>query len=223
MGYYTDYHIEVKNIRNQHEADAIELLYKEKMEGYKEGDYPDLCFYADSCKWYFWQKEFEDFSKMFPSVVFDIDGNGEEDDDIWKARVINGQTEFVKGKIVFDEFVKLKDFPSISKPSGWALFIDDEREPADDGWDYVIARTSADALDMLKENEAPVWISFDHDLGGDDTAMKFCKGLVDHLITNRQKLPKEFDFQVHSQNPVGVENITAYMRNVIKVFGRENT
>ena len=221
MGYYTDYHVEIKNIRNQHEADSIEFLYNEDMIGYKKGDYPNLCFYASNLKWYDWQKDFEEFSKIYyPHVVFDIVGDGEEKGDIWKARVINGQTEFVKAKIVFEDFVALEEFPEIPKPQGWALFIDDECEPANDGWEYVIARSSSDALDMLKENEAPVWISFDHDLGGDDTAMEFCRGLVDHLISNGQKLPKEFDFQVHSQNPIGVEDITAYMKNVIKVFGQ---
>jgi hypothetical protein len=48
------------------------------------------------------------------------------------------------------------------------LYIDDIRNP---NYDAVVVRTSKEAISYVKENGCPNFISFDHDLGGDDTAM----------------------------------------------------
>mgnify|MGYP000555942061 CR=1 FL=1 len=50
------------------------------------------------------------------------------------------------------------------------LYIDDLRNPPDNTW--TVARTSAAAIKTLAEQpRLPETISFDHDLGGDDTAV----------------------------------------------------
>ena len=90
----------------------------------------------------------------------------------------------------------------------WKLFIDDERFPVDEGW--VIARSSADAIAEIARRGWPSYISFDHDLGGDDTT----KPVVDWLICEvldgnyRGAMP---DYYVHSQNPIGRDKILALM------------
>ncbi|CAD6559603.1 hypothetical protein LMG28727_06902 [Paraburkholderia kirstenboschensis] len=58
----------------------------------------------------------------------------------------------------------------------YRLFIDDIRDPVAPNW--VLARTSFEAITALEARGCPFEISFDHDLGGDDTAMVVAKKLV---------------------------------------------
>jgi hypothetical protein len=101
----------------------------------------------------------------------------------------------------------------------YRLFIDDIRDPLEPGW--VIARTSADAIAHLEQRGCPYEISFDHDLGPDDTAMAVVKRLIDmDLDAGGNFLHKSFVFSVHSANPVGRENIiglmTSYLANRVR-------
>ena len=99
----------------------------------------------------------------------------------------------------------------------YKLFIDDERFPPDDGTNWTVVRTSDDALKLCKL-DCPSFISFDHDLGGDDTSMVFLHAWIDWMLDNQISLPKDFDFYVHSQNPIGAENI----RNLLTSFKKHN-
>lgn len=93
------------------------------------------------------------------------------------------------------------------------LFIDDIRNaPAD----FLIARTSQEAIDMVKALGIPNFISFDHDLGGNDTAMVFVNWLIDYMLDNDKKFPEDFSFTVHSANPVGKLNIENKMKNFVQ-------
>lgn len=98
----------------------------------------------------------------------------------------------------------------------YKLFIDDERFPIGDDW--VIARSSQEATNFLKEKGLPIYISFDHDLGGDDTSIKYINNLVDFLADNNLKLENNFDYYVHFQNPIGAGNIKNIMENILKYF-----
>lgn len=103
----------------------------------------------------------------------------------------------------------------------WNLFIDDERFPPDDGRSWQVARNKEQVLQLLRIfQEMPTFISFDHDLGdGEPTGYDIAKCLVDldldgHLyfdVTN-------FDFYVHSQNPVGKQNIEKYLGGYLKTL-----
>lgn len=53
----------------------------------------------------------------------------------------------------------------------YKMFIDDERFPVTDDW--TIVRSSQEAIDCVLNNGFPQKISFDHDLGGDDTPYAF--------------------------------------------------
>lgn len=88
----------------------------------------------------------------------------------------------------------------------YKLFVDDERFPAGDIAEWVICRTSKEAIKYVKKNGMPSFISFDHDLGGEDTAMKFVDWLVSELL-NLDSPNVPFDYYVHSQNPIGAKNI----------------
>lgn len=101
---------------------------------------------------------------------------------------------------------------------GYRLFIDDLREPSDAGW--TIARSSAEAITCLADLGCPDEISFDHDLGNDDTAMIVAKRLVEmDLDASGQFIPSGFRFYVHSANPVGAANIRGLLASYLQARG----
>lgn len=105
----------------------------------------------------------------------------------------------------------------------WNLFIDDERMPPDDGRTWVIARTLAQSMVEIIDRGMPNYISFDHDMGENEkTGFDIVKEIVamDMDATDEKyKLPADFDFYVHSQNPIGKENIESYLNNYIAQKG----
>lgn len=98
----------------------------------------------------------------------------------------------------------------------YRLFLDDIRNPPDEGW--VVCRSTQEAIDAIKKKGIPDFMSLDHDLGGEDTTMIFLKRLVNELWDGKSIPPK---YQVHSANPVGTKNIISYMESWIKSAGNE--
>jgi hypothetical protein len=84
------------------------------------------------------------------------------------------------------------------------LYIDDVHTPQLQCWDVV--RSSKEALEWVDKNGIPDIISFDHDLGGDDTSMVFLKNLY-------EKYPDGYTFKyhIHSDNPIGKLNIKSFI------------
>lgn len=103
----------------------------------------------------------------------------------------------------------------------YKLFIDDERFPVENSGEWVIVRSSQQAISEVYQKGMPSFISFDHDLGGDDTSMKFLRWLLDELLDDMIAFPEGFGYYVHSQNPVGAENIRSFMEFLIWEFGDE--
>lgn len=100
------------------------------------------------------------------------------------------------------------------------LYIDDIRTPSTEGWS--ITRNSKETIDYMVDNGCPVYISFDHDLGGEDTSMVIVKWMIEHDLNNKGKfIPYNFEFNVHSANPVGKGNIEATLNSYLK-FRKEN-
>lgn len=87
------------------------------------------------------------------------------------------------------------------------LYLDDIRNPPADR-DWLVCRSSQEALDRIVENGMPSFFSFDHDLGEDDTTMVFLRRLVNE-VWDGVSVPPEY--QIHSANPVGVQNIRSFM------------
>ena len=105
------------------------------------------------------------------------------------------------------------------KNTPWKLYLDDIRHPADTT--YIVARTVEEAKQLIEQYGVPEHISFDHDLGVDDRGdlipdgYDFAKWLVAMDMEGVIKLPKNFTFEVHSKNPVGAENIRAYLSSYL--------
>lgn len=113
------------------------------------------------------------------------------------------------------------------------LYLDDIRIPQTEGWDIV--RNYDDFVSWIKKNGLPEEVSFDHDLGEDVAKTKVeaglskrkarkqkketksgydaAKWLGEYCIDNGLPIPK---WNVHSANPVGKENIEAYLSNIEK-------
>ena len=118
----------------------------------------------------------------------------------------------------------------------YTLFLDDLRFPADVKYNYGpyqnvrICRNMDDAVWAVEQYGLPTMISFDHDLAdvhyivgdGEKTGYTFAKWFCDYVMDNNLRLPVGFGFHVHSMNPVGAENIRAYMENFLKNW-RETT
>lgn len=86
------------------------------------------------------------------------------------------------------------------------LFIDDLRQSPDKTW--VLVRSSAEAIAWLSNYGCPDVVSFDHDLGGEDTAMQVVHWMIGtDMDADGAFIPADFSFTVHSANPVGRENI----------------
>lgn len=98
----------------------------------------------------------------------------------------------------------------------YRLFIDDEREPAD--CEFVIARSSAEAIDVLSKCGMPIEIAFDHDLGGEDTAMCVVHWLSEKIMDGTLVFPRGFSFSVHSQNPIGARNVRGLLDALLQHF-----
>ena len=111
----------------------------------------------------------------------------------------------------------MKTFKSfIAEARKYKLFIDDEREPAKIKFDYI-ARDYKENMKIFDKNGCPAYISFDHDLGSNSkTGFDIVKDMVERdLDKNGRWIPKNFDYYVHSANPVGKKNIEGLLDNYL--------
>lgn len=90
------------------------------------------------------------------------------------------------------------------------LYLDDIR-PIPDG--HIGVRSYAEFVTYITDSGLSDFISFDHDLGLEESGYDCAKWLVDYCLDNNFRLPK---FDVHSQNPVGKENILSLLQNFKK-------
>lgn len=117
------------------------------------------------------------------------------------------------------------------------LYLDDIRNPTTEGWDIV--RSYDEFVNYIETNGVPDVISFDHDLGmehikyffdngGHDnppnpqevefqtkTGYDAAKWLCNYCFENGIPLP---EWNVHSANPVGRDNIKGLLSNFGKKY-----
>lgn len=100
------------------------------------------------------------------------------------------------------------------------LFIDDLRDPPNQGW--IVKRNYNDAVKFIEQNGIPEIISFDHDLGEEMSGYDVAKRIVGLVINGDAELPEEFSYNVHSANPVGKKNIEYLLDNFTKYVAKQN-
>lgn len=104
MGYYTDYTLNVQ----PHEGDAkcIDAIAKlienevEKIGIFGDGSVSDG-WYANA-KWYDYHEDMTLLSKKFPNVIFYLEGDGEDSEDIWGRYYFNGMVMY--GAVVIERY-----------------------------------------------------------------------------------------------------------------------
>ena len=116
MGYETCYSLEIESPVFRKEVKGVDAAGKPapvfvseyveiedlKNEISKSVGYQYL--WNQGCKWYDHQKDMLNFSRKYPDILFILSGEGEESGDMWRAYFKNGKMQFVKAKIVYDDF-----------------------------------------------------------------------------------------------------------------------
>lgn len=100
------------------------------------------------------------------------------------------------------------------------LWLDDVRNPYLEDWlvfspiekpfDCIWVKSYSEFINYIETNGLPNAISFDHDLGTEETGYDCAKYLVNYCLDNNLNLPI---FSSHSANPVGKENILKLLNN----------
>lgn len=97
------------------------------------------------------------------------------------------------------------------------LFLDDERDPPNDGKLWRVARSAQEGYFLLGRFGPASFISFDHDLGENTpTGYQFAKALCELDHAGASVFDDDFAFYVHSQNPVGKKNIEELLKSYLQ-------
>ncbi len=98
----------------------------------------------------------------------------------------------------------------------WTLFLDDERHPARTDGRTVVCRTSAEALEAMRQRGCPQVMLLDHDLGeGDDATAIFYPGFEDMVLDGVISIPEGFEVHIHSQNSVGGPYLAGKIQSLV--------
>ena len=100
----------------------------------------------------------------------------------------------------------------------YKLYLDDIRIPRTEGW--TIVRSYNDFVSHITEYGAPSLISFDHDLGLEENGIErngydCAKWVCEYCRENGVPLP---DWNIHSANSVGYDNINFVFNNYKRKF-----
>ena len=105
MGYDTRYQLDI--VEGGYISDVLSLLNK--------SDFEEMFFAVDehgedanNCKWYDHEDDMKKLSLMFPDIVFDLYGEGDEAGDIWHKYFKNGKMQRCPAKICFDAYDESK-------------------------------------------------------------------------------------------------------------------
>lgn len=98
----------------------------------------------------------------------------------------------------------------------YKLYLDDLRDPRTPG-PWTCVRNFNEAVSAVLTLGLPAYCSFDHDLGLGKTGYDFAKWMVEYELDGHGRFPDDFEFNVHSANPVGTEAINQYLNNYFLV------
>lgn len=81
---------------------------------------------------------------------------------------------------------------------------------------FIISRNYDQTVNLINQYGIPEFISFDHDLGDSKDGYEIARFMIEQDLDGKKCFPSNFSFYVHSQNPIGKENIQnilmSYMR-----------
>lgn len=100
MGYYTDFEL-IWTGDEEEELSSEVIKSLEEISGYSFSSACNVAWLI--AKWYSWEENLTRLSKKFPNLTFELKGEGEEGEDIWKAKVKNGNLKVVRASIQYPE------------------------------------------------------------------------------------------------------------------------
>jgi hypothetical protein len=107
------------------------------------------------------------------------------------------------------------------------LFIDDIKS-APEG--FALARNSEEAVNFIKANGVPDFLSLDYDLGFgpnridfNDNGMIIVDFIIDGVHDGSLELPPGFDYDVYSSNVLAARLVRQKMDGLLKELGRRNS
>ena len=107
----------------------------------------------------------------------------------------------------------------------YSVFIDDERFPKTDcpvGSFWVICRNKKDFENFIAMYGLPQYISFDHDLGENEpTGKDIANYIVELWLDEKVDFSTKFNYNVHSANNIGRDNIQGLLDNFINFKSRD--
>jgi hypothetical protein len=116
----------------------------------------------------------------------------------------------------------MKNFDNPIEDGKIRLFLDDLRDPPEDGYFWWVVRSFDQFTWFIQEFGIPDVISFDHDLGMDSaTGKDAANWLAEQDLDGTHKIPEGFQFFVHSANPCGAANIQGFLDRYLEFLGRK--
>ena len=112
MGYQTHFSLKVDlmvggKIAQLVDRAPLDAVIANLLETVEEARYAldnDGSTSGNESKWYEHQEEMREFSKLHPSVLFTLHGEGEENGDIWDEYYLNGKLQVVKAQMQIAPF-----------------------------------------------------------------------------------------------------------------------
>lgn len=102
MGYYTRYELHIVEIGNEDMASILaDELYEVPVSAFVDGS-------ADDYKWYQHEDEMREFSKKYPTALFQLRGDGEDKGDHWLKYFRAGKMQKCPGEVVYADFDQTK-------------------------------------------------------------------------------------------------------------------
>lgn len=113
MGYHTRFALSVDAIGKRVFDDLLRLLGEQEWSGQinfepsiKEGE--PFFRGGEEAKWYDHEEHMRAFSKRWPGILFTLEGEGEDNEDIWKKYFLNGKCQVAKAVITMEAFDRAK-------------------------------------------------------------------------------------------------------------------
>ncbi len=107
------------------------------------------------------------------------------------------------------------------------IFLDDIRNPPDDGNEWYVVRKMEDALDVIigatHVRRDELIVSLDHDLGQDEYGIERSSGydlvrVIEEMIGTDPTFRPRLELRIHSANPVGRQNMERGIRSIYRLL-----
>lgn len=120
MGYYTDYCLYARDKRSssyhlpEDTVAEIDRVINE-LDLFEGGDIIDGLW--GNAKWYYHDEDMIKISRQFPDVLFKLEGNGEEQGDMWITYYCDGRMQHCPASISYPPYDPNK--MEVCKPNGY--------------------------------------------------------------------------------------------------------